>query len=223
MTLQRAVAGIDVGGDRKGCHLVILRGTDILRQINSRTPEPMLRECMAFDVAAVGIDAPCRWGTEGGGRQAERLLAQQRISCFATPTRERAVSNASGFYGWMLTGERVYEAFTASYRLFSGSDCLEERVCFETFPHAVTCAILGREVARARQKRVQRRLILKNAGVETGALRSIDALDAALCALTARFLLERQVHAHGDARGGYIVVPVSNRHRIEPAQPSESV
>jgi predicted nuclease with RNAse H fold len=209
MTLQRAVAGIDVGGDRKGCHLVILCGTRILRNINSRTPEHMLRECIALDVAAVGIDAPCRWGTEDGGRRAERSLAQQGVSSFATPTRERAMSGTSRFYGWMFNGEQVYEAFAASYRLFTGGDNLGERVCFETFPHAVTCAMLGRKIASAKQKRVQRRLILENAGIETKTLKSIDAVDAALCALTAKLLLEGQVHAYGDAIGGYIVVPVS--------------
>ena len=117
------------------------------------------------------------------------------------------MSNASGFYGWMLSGERVYQALAPHYELFSSGEEFEGRVCFETFPHAVTCAMLGKEVALAKQKRVQRRAILQDAGVETVALRSIDAVDAALCALTANFLLEGRVHAYGDTLGGYIVVP----------------
>jgi predicted nuclease with RNAse H fold len=215
MTLERAVAGIDVGGKRKGCHLVILRGSRIICNVNSRSPEQMLQECIASDVAVVGIDAPCLWATEDGGRLAERSLAKQRISCFATPTRERAVSNATEFYGWIFYGEQVYEAFATRYSLFTGGDNISGRVCFETFPHAVTCAMLGKEVASAKQKRVQRRQVLENAGIDAKTLKSIDSVDAALCALTAKSLLEGQVHVYGDTLGGYIVVPLDASKRNE--------
>jgi predicted nuclease with RNAse H fold len=221
MTSERTVAGIDVGGKQKGCHLVILRGPRIIHNVISKSPDKMLQECIAFDAAAVGIDAPCVWATEGGGRLAEGSLAKQRISCFATPTRERALANASGFYGWMFCGEQVYEAFTTRYHLFAGGDNVGDRVSFETFPHAVTCAMLGKEVASAKQKRVQRRQILESAGIEPKALKSIDSVDAALCALTAKFLLEGQVHVYGDALGGYIVVPLDASKRNERLQSTE--
>ena len=77
------VAGIDIGGDRKGCHLVILRGTRILCNIKSRAPEYLLQTCIGLDVVAVGIDAPCQWGAEGKGRLAEKELAQRGVFCFA--------------------------------------------------------------------------------------------------------------------------------------------
>lgn len=208
MGLDRVVAGIDIGGDRKGCHLAILKGTRILRVLKGSEPEHMLQACIDAGVVAVGIDAPCQWASEQQGRHAEKVLAQQRIFSFATPTRERAKSNASGFYGWMFNGERVYETFFKRFALFKGGECRGEKICFETFPHAITCAMLGREIASARQKRLQRRRILETAGVETAALKSIDEIDAALCALTARFLLEGKTHAYGDESGGYIVVPV---------------
>ena len=60
MRSQRAVAGIDIGGDRKGNHLVILRGTQIVCNLRKEAPEHMLEKCLQFEVAAVGIDAPCQ-------------------------------------------------------------------------------------------------------------------------------------------------------------------
>jgi len=201
------VAGIDIGGDRKGCHLVILRGTRILCNIKSRTPEYLLQTCIGSDVVAVGIDAPCQWGTEGKGRLAEKELAQRGVFCFATPTRERAISSTSGFYGWMLNGERVYQAFATTYPLLTSRDYSGGRVSFETFPHAITCAVRGKEFTSARQKRSQRRQLLANVGIDATALRSIDAVDAALCALTAGFLLTGRTYSYGDVAGGYIRVP----------------
>ena len=214
MGSERAVSGIDIGGDRKGNHLVILRGTQILLSLSEIGPEAMLQACIDLDVVAVGIDAPCKWRTNEAARCAEKLLAQQRISCFLTPTREHATSNRSGFYRWMFNGERMYETFSKHYPLFTKDEKAGERVCFETFPHAITCAFLGIEVASAKQKRIQRRLILENMGIDTAALKSIDAIDAALCALTAKFFLEKQTHAYGDAAGGFIVVPASTGTRL---------
>ncbi|WP_345816187.1 DUF429 domain-containing protein [Paraburkholderia sp. PREW-6R] len=209
MSLQSTVAGIDVGGDRKGCHLVILHGSRIVVNLNSTSPAVMLEACLDHDVIAVGIDAPCRWRTGESGRQAERQLAQQRIASFATPTRQQAESNTSGFYAWMFNGERMYQTFSAHYPLFDGCLNARARFCFETFPHAITCAKLGREVASAKLKRTQRQAVLELTGIDTTTLKSIDDIDAALCAQMANWLLAGQAHAYGDALDGYIVVPHS--------------
>jgi predicted nuclease with RNAse H fold len=209
MKSPRAAAGIDIGGDGKGNNLVILRGNDIVCNVGQETPEQMLEKCIQFDVAAVGIDAPCQWRTGEAGRHAERALAQQRISLFATPTRERALASKSGFYGWMFNGERIYDVFAPHFPLYTNAGKTVGPVCFETFPHAITCALLNNQVASAKQKRTQRRQVLEEAGIQTLSLRSIDEVDAALCALTANLLLEGRVVAHGDASGGFIVVPAS--------------
>lgn len=205
MSSQRAVAGIDIGGEAKGNHLVIMRGTRILWNNRIReTPEKMLEKCIELEVAAVGIDAPCQWRTGEAGRQAEKLLAKMRISCFATPTRGRA--SESRFYDWMFNGKRLYNAFVERFPLFKGETEIGGQVCFETFPHAVTCALRGREVTTAK-KNVQRREALERLGVEITPLRTIDEVDAALCAVTASYLLEGRVNAYGDDIGGFIVVP----------------
>lgn len=168
----------------------------------------MLQACLQYGVQAVGIDAPCQWGVEGTGRLAERELARQRIFSFATPTRKRADENPGRFYRWMFNGEQIYQAFSSAYPLLTSRDFHGGRVSFETFPHAVTCALRGKEGTSAKEKRQQRPKVLEGANVEASDLKSIDDFDAALCALTARYLIEGQTHAYGDEEGGYIHVPI---------------
>lgn len=211
-TYLATVAGIDIGGIRKGCHLVILRGGEIICNVNSRDPTSLASLCVEHKAMAVGIDSPCRWGVPGGGRPAERALARERIFSFSTPMRERAEANTSGFYGWMFSGEQVYQALAETHPLLTDECYSGGNVCFETFPHAVTCAMLGTNVASAKRKRLQRRQLLEDAGIATQSLRSIDAVDAALCALTAQFLVQGKTCAYGDAEGGYILVP-DTEHR----------
>lgn len=201
------VAGVDVGGARKGCHLVILRGRDVVCVVNSSNPEDLYQQCLRHEVAAVGIDSPCQWSLEGAARLAEKELAREKIFCFSTPTQGRALLNTSGFYGWMFSGERVFQTFAPTYPLLTEKRYSGGRVTFETFPHAITCSLLGKEVASAKLKRVQRRQLLEDAGIDTRSLTSIDAVDAALCALTAQLLLRGKTRAYGDVRGGYVFVP----------------
>lgn len=207
MASSATVAGVDIGGSRKGCHLVILRGCEIVCNVNSRDPSCLAGLCIEHKVTAVGIDSPCRWGLPGGGRPAERALSRERIFSFSTPTRERAKANTSGFYGWMFNGEAVYQAMAETHPLLTDECYSGGNVCFETFPHAVACAMLGTDIASAKRKRVQRRQLLEDAGISTRSLRSIDAVDAALCALTAHFLVQGNTYAYGDKVGGYILVP----------------
>jgi predicted nuclease with RNAse H fold len=206
---MRTVAGIDVGGDRKGCNLVILRGRAIVASIAGATPESLLAPCLAHDVVAVGVDAPSLWRSASGARQAERALAGAGISLFSTPSRASAVASTSGFYGWMFNGERVFQALAAAYPLLATPAYAGGRISFETFPHAITAAFLGRHVASAKLKAVQRRAVLESADIDTSTLLTIDALDAALCALAARYLIDGASRAYGDAADGYIHVPVT--------------
>ncbi|MCG5076251.1 DUF429 domain-containing protein [Paraburkholderia sp. RG36] len=196
--------------------MVILRGTSILSNVRRMTPAEMLRECLKFDVKAVGIDAPCRWAEAGSGRLAERELARQHIHCFATPTQEQAKSSPSGFYDWMLCGELVYHAFAAAYPLLNDREYEGNRVTFETFPHAIACSVLGRETVSAKRKLVERRKLLETVGINPLPLRSIDSIDAALCAWTAGRLVAGHARSYGDAAGGYIHVPDSAGQRCNP-------
>lgn len=205
--MPAVVAGIDVGGDRKGCNLVILRGTTVLCSIAGATPEMLLAPCLAYGAVAVGVDAPSVWRGDGAARTAERELARAGISLFSTPSRASALANTTGFYGWMFNGERVFRALAADYPLLATPCYGGGRISFETFPHAITSAMLGRDIVSARLKGVQRRQVLELAGIDTSELTSIDALDAALCALAASHVLQGTAQAFGDPESGYIHVP----------------
>jgi len=205
VTDGKCVAGIDVGGERKGFHLVVLRDNQIVCSTRSLSPEVIAERCVELGVVAVGVDAPCQWGQAGAGRLAEKQLSQKRIFCFSTPTRALAVGN--NFYGWMFNGERMYDALSATHLLFEGVCPPQGKVYFETFPHAITCAFLGTDVAFAPLKRKQRSELLQQHQIDLRLLRSIDAIDAGLCALTAGYVLAGNAYQYGDKAGGYLLVP----------------
>jgi predicted nuclease with RNAse H fold len=203
----RTVAGIDVGGMRKGFHVVALRGSAVLRP-ERRLPDAraVADWCRAHDVAVIGVDAPCRWRTGPSARAAEREMARRGIQSFSTPTR--AAAGRSSFYDWMFQGEAIYGALAATYPIIATLDEARSRpCCFETFPHAIACS-LASAILSAADKRDDRRRLLRLAGVDVRPLTSIDWIDAALCALTAQRLSEgAPCTAFGEAASGWIVVP----------------
>ena len=102
MTSPLIVAGVDVGGAQKGFHAVALKDGAYLGQFASPVAAEVAAWCEEIGARCVGVDAPCQWSS-GRARACERELAKQHISSFITPTREQAVQNTSGFYGWMFS------------------------------------------------------------------------------------------------------------------------
>ena len=206
------VIGIDVGGRRKGFHAVALTGGAYADRLATSEVQELAHWCRSvIGAQLIAIDAPCRWSGDGRARPCERELMQQGISCFASPSREAALSHPSNYYGWMLQGEALYRELEASHPLLSGLPApgvsASGPACFETFPHAITWHLRGGN-AEARQKRPQRRALLEQAGIDTAALTSIDWIDAALCALAAHHVARGAAcHAYGEPDTGLIVVP----------------
>ena len=195
--MSRLAVGIDVAATR-GCDVVAL-GTD-------RIPVPVGRvhtgpdlDALLADLrpAVVAIDAPPGWA-DAGPRSAERALARRRIAVFATPDATRG---AAPFYAWMRTGFVMHAAARAHAEVL------------ETFPHAVAVALRGTRpegslLKRPAEKRRWRTAALEEAGFTTAGLRTIDEIDAALCAVTGRYHLEGRTEAFGDPADGLVVVPV---------------
>ena len=204
--VKTAVVGIDVGGERKGFHAVALQNGTFVATLAHSDPAVIVRWCRQLKAVVVAVDAPCGWSDGGASRLAERSLAigGNKISCFATPTRARA--KRSNFYKWVFNGARLYQQLAQHHTLFDGAR-RSSLTCFETFPHAVVCALAGRVVA-ARPKRETRRNALRQRGYDVGSLTNVDFVDAGLCAITAAAFVRGRVQLFGNKVEGFIVVPV---------------
>ena len=204
--VKTTVVGVDVGGERKGFHAVALQGGTFVATLADSDPAVIVSWCRQLKAVVVAVDAPCGWSAGGASRLAERSLVMgaHKIHCFATPTRARA--NKSNFYKWVFNGERLYRQLAKHYLLFDGSR-RAGLTCFETFPHAVVCALAGRVVA-ARPKRETRRNALRQLGYDVSSLSNVDLVDAALCAITADAFARGNYKLVGEKAEGFIVVPV---------------
>lgn len=207
---QAVVAGVDVGGPVKGFHAISLsrgRLSGIFQSRNAREVAGWCRDQGAF---AIGVDAPSAWSTTGRARPCERELMKEGIGCFSTPTRLTALQHPTGYYGWMLAGEDLYQELRITHALFDGrSFLLTSPVCFETFPQAVACALAGDLVSAKDKSSVRPRLLVK-AGVDIRVLTSIDFIDAAMCALAAQGLINGQVRSYGQRETGLIICPLGS-------------
>ncbi|MCT0230725.1 DUF429 domain-containing protein [Synechococcus sp. CS-1324] len=206
------VIGIDVGGARKGFHAVALCGGAYRDRHNTADPVALARWCHhSIGAQLVAVDAPCGWSVDGRCRPAERELMAERIPCFSSPSRARALEHPSNYFGWMLCGEALYGALASSHTLAVARPAPGQVCSFETFPHAITTHLhraLGLGPALASAKRVQRRALLERFGVDTGALTSIDWIDAALCALAAQLLAGAgPCRVYGEPASGVLIVP----------------
>jgi len=201
------VAGVDVGGRAKGFHAVALKGGSYLDQFTSHRPSEIGAWCRRIDAQIVGVDAPCHWSLDGRARRAERELMAQRIWCFSTPRRETADAHSKDHFRWVLNGADLFQLLQSDYQLFDGRRWKpDERVCFETFPHAVACALANRVVS-AKEKRRVRRAQLAILGIDLSRLTNIDLVDATLCAVTAQYLAQGNFQIYGDAATGFILTP----------------
>jgi predicted nuclease with RNAse H fold len=198
------VVGVDVGGPKKGFHAVAIRKGKIIETYTAFNAREVVGWCWDLYVFTVGIDAPCCWSYTGRARPCERALAAEDMHAFATPSQ--SVGERHPFYRWMRNGAELYRHLTPHYQLFEGQHPNSSPLCFETFPHAVACALAGK-ILPAKQKRTDRPRLLREAGLSIGILTNIDLVDAALCALTAQHLLNGTVKTYGEAAEGFIVVP----------------
>lgn len=209
MAQSVTVAGVDVGGPKKGFHAVALRDGAYLDKFSAHEASAVAAWCLRVGARLVGVDAPCHWSQTGRARLAERELMKEKIWCFSTPTREKAVAHPKKHFHWMLAGEALYEALQETHPIFSGNyESTGGVVCFETFPQAIACALAG-EVVSAKNKATTRRGLLRRAGLSIEALTNIDTVDAALCALTAHYIASGSFRTYGELESGFIVVPAA--------------
>ena len=191
--------GVDVAA-RRGCDVVALDDDLVARpvgRVHDTAELTSLLDDLRPDVVA--IDAPPAWAPDGRARQCERELQRLGVSIFTTPNAARGTANA--FYDWMRTG----------FAMFDGA---RDYTTLETFPHVTSVALLGRRPERGllrdpRAKRAWRLAALDIARVETALLRTIDEIDAALCAVTGRAYLSGDAIELGDPVEGLLTLPLA--------------
>jgi predicted nuclease with RNAse H fold len=196
--------GIDVAEARKGLDLVALDGGR--RVVAARRRLGIADVAHAIDDLApdvVCVDSPPGWATTGKSRAVERELRQFGITAFCTPMDP----GEHPFYRWMRSGMGVYAAIALRYPLYRGGAI--QHTAAEVFPEASAVLLAGHLRARDESKRHFRRRVLEAARVETGTLRSQDALDAALAALTGILALEGDSCILGDPAEGVLLLPVA--------------
>jgi predicted nuclease with RNAse H fold len=197
------LVGIDLGGERKGYHAVAYSGGTYIDKRAISDPIAASRWCKDHEAQIVAVDAPSGWSRSASSRLCEREMAQFGISCFSTPTRDRAVEKA--FYRWVLNGEILYKCLRADFPLFDGQ-WSSKSSSIESFPFAVMCALAGRVVPAKHKARVRREALMKLI-YDVSSLANIDFVDAALCAVAADRFWENRFELFGDKTEGIIVVP----------------
>ena len=195
--------GIDVAEERKGLDVVALAADrSIVATLDHATVDDVTALIASLRPDVVCIDAPPAWATRGRSRAAERSLRACGISAYATPIEP----GPHPFYRWMRVGFSIFAAVAGEYpRYRSGS---LRHTAAEVFPEAA--AVLLRGCLRpADEPKVQfRRGVLADHRIHSAQLRTPDAVDAALAALTGLLALEGQFCTVGDADEGVIVLPV---------------
>jgi hypothetical protein len=158
----------------------------------------------------VAIDSPPAWGTDGT-RAAEQALAGLGLPCFRTPSDPQRCRHP--FYNWMRVGHEAFRAAAeAGYPSYRGGPSAAG-CALEVFPHASAVALAGVRPPpgtsrRGPAKRAWRTAVLEAAGLDRSELRSLDAVDAALAALTALLVVAGgHWFAVGDAVDGFVVLP----------------
>lgn len=197
--------GIDVAEERKGLDLVALdRHREVVTSVRRATVAQVAATVAELRPDVVCIDSPPAWAAEGRSRTAERSLRPFGITAFSTPTDPGDHS----FYRWMRVGFAIFDAVAVSHPRYRGGPVRGSAA--EVFPEATAVLLEGRLRPSAETKIRFRRGVLERHGVDTSVLRSIDAVDAALAALTGILALEGEHSMVGDPTEGVILLPVPN-------------
>jgi predicted nuclease with RNAse H fold len=197
------VAGIDIGGRRKGFHAVITNKGQYHSRFKSSSAVEMASWVHSFNPAIIAIDSPCKFAASGKSRKAERDLMQAGIHSFFTPVEE--IARNSSFYGWVLNGNELYQSL--KYPIFDG-DYESTGFCIETFPNAIEKLMLPEPSVRiGKSKNAIRRMLLYRLGYASKELTNIDFVDAALCSIAAERFYYGKYRLFGNVTEGFIVVP----------------
>jgi hypothetical protein len=215
---RRVVVGVDVSV-RRGLDVVVLDDAARVVEARSRVDVADLGEVLErWRPATVAIDSPPGPGCEPGAssRLCERQLRELGVQVFLTPSDQDRF--ASSFYDWIRVGKQAFEVAAASGYPVQDDPTVVAGHALEVFPHASDVFLRGclppaRTTRRVASKRAWRLATLQAAGVQVHRLcvnrigePTLDSIDAALAAVTARRALDGAFSVVGST-GEWIVVP----------------
>lgn len=207
--------GIDVAEARKGLDLVLLDGDRaVVRAHRGATVEGVVQAVRDHGPCVVCIDSPPAWSRSGKSRASERQLRAFGITSFSTPTDPGDHS----FYRWMRVGFDVFAAVADTHPRYRAGAVTGTAA--EVFPEASAVVLAGRLRAVDEPKPAFRRQVLADAGVDPSSLRTIDAVDAVLAALTGLLALEGTFSTIGDPAEGTMILPVASLPNATLLRPS---
>jgi predicted nuclease with RNAse H fold len=203
--MSRRALGVDVSYSR-GLDAVVLDDTGQLVLEPRNTNPAGLRDLVEeVQPDIVAIDSPPEWAHEGRSRLIERQLQALGIHIYACP----ADPGDHTFYRWMRVGFEAFGAAAAvGYPLYRGGQ-LAPRQAIEVFPHASAVVLRGSIPAKGVRKLEWRGRVLREAGVHTENLRTVDQIDAALAAVTGLRCLEGGFCTVGEEGQAVLVLPIS--------------
>lgn len=191
------VAGVDVGGPRKGFDVAVLRGPTVHVH---RTTDPRAVAATVADAVLVGVDAPAAWAPHGqASRPDERDFARAGVCGIRyTPDEAAARARTDGYLDWVWQGMALYGALADA-----GIPSVE---VFPTAAWTRWCGARGRRSRLAWARAGLRRLRAEGLDDDAGDRPSQDAMDAIAAALVAR-----QATAGAVERFGALAVPAVGR------------
>jgi hypothetical protein len=178
--------GVDVGGPRKGFDVAVVDASCVVALAGRLSCEDVVALAAEHRPHLIGIDSPRRCAPAGAtSRACERELARRVCGIRWTPDAEHL--HASGYYGWVVEGLRLYRAL--------------DRPAIEVFPTASWTRWHGPR--RGWSRSAWSREALAALGLAGVSVRTNqDQRDAIAAALTAREHTAGRTEAIGD-----IVVP----------------
>lgn len=108
------VAGVDVGGPRKGFHVAVLGPGDVVAVARAATVDEVVARCGG--AVLVGVDAPAAWAPPGErSRPDERAFTRAGICGIRyTPDEATARARTDGYLDWVWQGLALYGALHAA-------------------------------------------------------------------------------------------------------------
>jgi hypothetical protein len=219
------VVGIDVSATR-GLDVVLLDERGHVKCAKAGVSVDEVQRLLThWNPEVVAIDSPPGPARAPGAtsRACERLLRGHGVNIFFTPCDGEAFSGR--FYEWIRVGAEVFSAAERAGYPRQENQITVRRRALEVFPHASDVFLRGSlppsgATRRVQSKRAWRVETLKRADIDVGRLYvnrvgrpTLDLIDAALAALTARKALEGEFCVVGDS-GEWLVLPVRTCSRL---------